>query len=273
MKYKLPYIVATVILFVVAMLAIYGQTTPERDRLSFSIMLPKESVLPLDPFGLQFTFANQITEKVNLGGTIHLSWIRLEIQKPSGETYVVKQLNPNSSHGAYTNKPMTFEPGQTFVFSEKLEYGLKDYFGEIGEYRMRAIYQCDDESYETDWVTLNVEQPVGDDLTAYEKLKSIKQSDFGRLMPGVVSNTKRVSFIDQFPNSRYADYYRYKVGEELVNEDQDKALEYFASVADKTDFAFAKDAKIQADKIRFKIEQEKKREEYRKERAKRRAGN
>jgi len=267
MKHKLPYIVAIAILVGIAMLAVYSQSTSERPQLSFEMKPLRQSILPLEPIGLEFSIANLTSEKLKLHGVESLEWIKLEVRRPSGETFVPKQLS-NLVRRKFASEK-TYEPGQTKTWVEKLEFKLNNYFGEVGEYQLRAKYQSRDHLLTTAWVTLVVEQPEGEDLLAYEKLQTIPAMRDGVLTPGFDMSANRVAFIEQFPNTRYADYYRYKMAESLSDTDFGKAVEYYEAVISKPDFVFVEDAKRKFQELR----QKKEIEEVRREREKRRTTN
>jgi hypothetical protein len=266
MKNRLLYIVVTAILSGIAMLAVYGQNASERNQISFSIRPFHQRVLPLETIRLEFTFANQTNEKLKLRSLTSLNSIKLEIRKPSGETVVPKQLSYMNDRRFASEKIL--EPGQTHLWRDSLELKLGDYFGEVGEYALRANYQSYGQLLTTDWVTLTVEQPVGEDLAAYEKLKTLPGMRDGTIVMGVNSKAARAAFIEQFPNSRYADYYRYKTAEGLFSTDRDKAIEYFEAVASKPDFVFVEDAKQKLDQLRVEKEHANRLEEHRKAKAK-----
>lgn len=268
MRNKLPYIVVSAIVFAVAMLAVYAQDgSGDRKQLSFSVRPLQERVLPLETIGLRFTLANQTSEKLKVRGAQTIEALTLEIKKPNGETVPAGQLSRFIGHVVPNEK--TLEPGRTSVWDEKLSYRLNDIFGEVGEYQLRATFQNgDDQVLTSDWVSLIVALPEGDDLLAYEKIKSIPQFRDGKYTMGFDPEANQRAFIEQFPNSKYADHFRYKLAVDLSNTDPTKALEYFEAVAEKPEFVFAEDAKAKVKELREQKEKARDLEERRKAKAK-----
>lgn len=267
MRNKLPYIVTAAVLLGIAMLAFYGQETvqgsDERGQLSFQVQALNKKVLPLETIALRFTVSNRSEGTLKFHGTESLEGIRLEIQRPSGEATFAEQLSPFVRTIASSERVL--EPGHSSSWDEKLEYKLNDYFGEVGSYRIRATFDNrDGETLTSDWETLIVEKPTGQDLAAYKKLKSIPQFRDGKFSVGFDRESNQIAFIEQFPNSRYADYYRLKVAEGLENNDRDRALELYESVAEKSDFIFAEIARGKVKEIREEKEKDEKRKAMKK---------
>ena len=235
------------------MLAVYAQdVSGDRKQLSFSVRPLQERVLPRETIALRFTLANQTNENLKVRGAQAIENLALEIKKPNGETVPAGQLSGMIGHLVPNEKSL--EPGRLSVWDEKLSFRLNDLFGEVGEYQLRATFQNgDNQVLISDWVSLVVVQPQGADLSAYEKMMSIPQFRHGKYTVGFDVRSNQTEFIEQFPNSRYADYYRYKVAEGLSNDHPQKAVEYFEAVVSKPDFVFATEAAAKLKALRDKM--------------------
>lgn len=206
MKRKLINIAATSTLLGIAIFGVYTQSEEEtvQKHLSFSMTSIKQSVLLLEPIALQFVISNQTDKSLNLKGGVNLNSLKLTVRKPNGETVVPQQLSYLSGQRGNARLSKTFKANETLNWTETLEFRLKDYFGEIGEYELQASYQNGDQTLTTEWVTLYVEHPQGQDLFAFERLKATDGPLDGVFTLGTIRN--RLAFVEAFPNSRYADY-------------------------------------------------------------------
>jgi hypothetical protein len=248
----IPYPVIVAVLLGIAINA----QTPEPHApgsLGFTMTPAKPSVLPLEPVLLKFGLANPSDRSQTLKGDITLWTVKLSIRKPGGKVIVARQLTAISGPPLWTQQhEKTIEAGGNRSWNETLEFNLREYIGEVGEYGLKATYDNGPSTLSTEWVALVVEQPVGEDLPAYERLKTLNGPFDGVFTLGTVKN--RLAFVREFPNSRYADYSRYSAALDLSDEDVDGAKQLFSEVATKPDFVFAQDAKKKLNELNQKKE-------------------
>lgn len=243
MKIKLPYVIVAAVLQGIVVFGANAQNPmPEAYRaLSFTMTPVRRNVLLLEPVALQFGITNPSDREQNLKGDISLWTLKLYITKPNGEVITPLQLTAIPGGPSWMQQHISkVEPGAKRTWVETLEVRLDEYFGEVGEYQLRATYDNGKSLLTTEWTTLVVEQPQGEDLSAYERLRTLPFSE------GVYTFSTRErqnAFIGQFPTSRYSDYVRYFAAQAYVGKNDEKAMEYFRAVEGKSDFVFATDAK------------------------------
>lgn len=221
--------------------------------LTLTMTPARKKVLPLEPVLFKFGLANSSGRPQLLRGDISLWTIKLSIRKPSGKVVVPSQLTSLSGPPSWSQqheKPI--EAGGNRSWNETLEFNLSEYFGEVGEYGLKATYDNGRSTLSTEWVALIVVKPEGEDLAAYERLKTLSGRFDGVFTLGTVKN--RLAFAREFPNSRYADYSLYSAALDLSDENIEWAKQLLSEVATKPDFVFAHDAKMKLNELSHKKE-------------------
>jgi hypothetical protein len=182
--------------------SVYGQNK-SFDELAFNIAALKPRVLPLEPISFTLTLANNTSAPVTVETALSFKWggVRLEIRKPNGKVIVPTQ---NSYlMGRTIILPRDIHPGEKLESAEVFGFKIQNYFGQVGEYQVRAtLNNKDGKAVRSGWVTINVEEPTSSDKIAYDDLKKKLDKHRDNFAPFVTWDSDELEeFVLQHPGT------------------------------------------------------------------------
>lgn len=230
------------------------QVRPFTD-LTYEITAPSQSVLPLQPIPIIIKQKNMTNEQVlgYKGIGFNNMPIYLHIQKSGGnQKSVMGQFSQLSKFVSYTN--VEIPPNSVSEAKEWIMLGLNQYFSEPGTYEIKAVILNDDrtQSVESNTVSIEIQQPIGNDRTAYNLIKNSSFQEY--LFSGdnfdKIKNTLE-TIIVKFPNSSYVRNASFVLGERhFVRKQYARALTYLLKLEYDDEFIFREKVKDYLAEIR-----------------------
>lgn len=241
------------------------------EELTLEIATSAREVLPIEPMPITITLSND-TERPIRG--------HKQIDPGTGflKIYVARANKPFEQFHSSDRPTLTgirgsdlLKPGFRISFSGYLFYAHpanldKEKWGQYffespGIYRIKAMFEDMDETrIESNVLTVEVKQPTGEDAAAYEFVKNLHNSQekdvycgdflltrFGRAITPKAQKVldKKGEFISRFPNSRYARYVYYSLGNNYrlgVGKGVKRGVRLLERAASYEDFFLAKEA-------------------------------
>lgn len=139
-----------------------------------------------------------------------------------------KPLKPG--YNRQVNGFLYFARRAVYPGSDPKDFVKQHLLGEPGVYRIKTVLtdRLSKKTIESNILTIKVTQPVGQDALAYEFLKSQRSPYFLLRTFGSGSSkqqqkviTEQENFLSQFPDSRYARYVKYSLGNTYTNKGND----------------------------------------------------
>jgi len=252
MKKNLLLLLITTILGI----GVYGQNK-SFDELTFNLDTLKPQVLPLEPIPFRLTLANNTDAPITVETALSFQWggLRLEIKKPNGKVVVPTQNSFLT--GRMIIIPKDISPAEKLESTEVFEFKIQDYFGQVGEYQIRArLSNKDGKTVRSGWVSINIEEPTSSDKIAYDYLKKRLDKHTNNSAPFIAWDTDELEgFVLQHPGTTYANYARYSLGERYFERDKEKAEAQFRQIRDST-FFYAKEVAEKLKKLESQLQNE-----------------
>jgi len=251
---------------------IIAQETGNFEELSLEITTTVQKVLPMEPMPITITLSNDTKTPITAYNDINPGVGCLKIyvakaDKPFEQFYSSDWPSITGIRGENVLKPgfRTSVSGYLFyAHPANLDKGQQGQylFESPGVYRIKTTFKdMEDESkIESNVLTIEAKQPTGDDAAAYEFLKNLKEkqdkdvyygnfllTSFGRSITAKAQKVldKKEEFISRFPNSRYAQYVYYSLGDNYrlgVGKGVKRGIELLEKAASYEDFFLAEDS-------------------------------
>lgn len=209
----------------ISFVVVSGQQTANQElefsSLSLSISTTRSSFLLNEPIPITLELSNRTGKPILGHGTLRFSsnFVQIYLRTPDGTERQVKPLSPNRIFSV--GKDSLIPPGTHVKHTELLGLDLDKHFPLAGNYQIKAVLKSRDgrQFISTDWTTLEISEPEGENLRALEYLR--KKTDISRVFSAPETHDSYVvyeDFVNSFPNSQYtlficrnlAEYYRFK---------------------------------------------------------------
>jgi hypothetical protein len=220
------------------------------NELTFGLTALKPQVLPLEPIPFELTLTNNTDEAVTVETTLSFSGgsVSLEIKSPNGKNVAPSQAS--YLNGRVLIFPKVLSSGEKMESTQVFGFRIQDYFGGVGDYRVRAtLNNKDGKKVRSDWVNLTITEPVGMEKGAYEYLSKKLKKHPNNYMPYVTWMPDELEeFVLKHPGTTYANYARYSLGEYYYEQDKEKAEEQFRQIQD-SNFIYAQEVSEKLKKL------------------------
>ncbi len=215
-------------------------------ELSLQINSSASNFVPLEPIPVTFTLQNKTNLSIwgHAAFDFNLRYLEILVQKPDGSVQKIDALS--SLIGRTLVKNGLLPPGAKIVKTEVLDNQLERYFGEPGQYKIKAVFNSLEHSQKIDsiWLSFTISEPTGENLAAYTLLKEQKNLSTVFFDIGIVDSEKEVQFLERlivmYPESSYSDYARYVLsGHYLATNQNEKAEEMLNELGKKKNFVYS----------------------------------
>lgn len=228
------------------------------DALTLNLTALKSQVLPLEPIPFGLALENKTDAPITMETSLSFAGgaVSFEVKKPDGKVIVPTQ-NTFAS-GRTIIFPKDILPGEKMESTQSFEFKIQDYFGAVGEYKVRAtLSNKDGKAVRSKWVNISVDEPTLTDKTAYEYLKKKLDKHAQNFLPFTAWNSEELEeFALQNPGTTYANYARYTLGRRYFDYEKERAEQQFRQIQD-PNFIYAREV---SEKLK-KLEQEKNRDQ------------
>jgi len=251
---------------------IIAQETVNFEELSLEITTSVRQVLPMEPMPITITLSNNTDTSITGYSDINPGVGCLKIyvakaDKPFEQFHSSDWLSITGIRGENVLKPgfRTSVSGYLFyAHPANLDKGQKGQylFESPGVYHIKTTFEDLDgeKKIESNILTIEAKELTGEDAAAYEFLKNLKEKQdkdvyygnflltgFGRSITAKAQKVldKKEEFISRFPNSRYAQYVYYSLGDNYrlgVGKGVKRGIELLEKAASYEDFFLAKDS-------------------------------
>ncbi|MGI9108237.1 MAG: tetratricopeptide repeat protein [Pyrinomonadaceae bacterium] len=218
--------------------------TPEMGsftELTLELSSTKNRFVRLEPIPVTFTLSNQTEKEIRGHASLSLSslYLDLYIQHNSGEMQKIDGLTKESRYFGVTSS--NIRQGERFRRRHLLSLNLDNLFPETGVYRLQVVFQDDSlkEMIKSNIIDINIVEPTGVDLEAFNYLSQVDTSDF---FEGVTNSSpeKAVEFVARFGDSSYGPYAIYQLGQfHFLKGDYPEAMRLLGKLAGQSDFVFS----------------------------------
>jgi len=231
----------TFIAVLLLVFVVYSQTkesdqSDQSSQLTLTMTPLKSRVLLLEPIPVKLRIENKTGTTLPLNKPLVLQRIKLSIEKPNGEVITPEQTTYFNARIGGGTGPLP--SGAKIEKKDILEFNLLKWFDKPGQYLVKAQLQNGDSTLSSDWMTITVEEPTGDDFEAFQYLRSnVKE-------PSVIlasSTSVREQFVEKFPETPYADYFRYALAQWYDGKDNTKATALYTRLKFNSGFIYAEE--------------------------------
>ncbi len=214
-------------------------------ELSLQINSSASNFVPLEPIPVTFTLENNTSTSIwgHAAFELYLRYLEILVQKPDGSVQKIDALSLLNGRTFVENGLLP--PGVKIVKTEVLDYQLERYFGEPGQYKIKAVFNSREHNQKIDsnWLSFTISEPTGENLAAYTLLKEQKNLTTVFWGIGVVNSEKEVQVLERligiYPESSYSDYARYVLSSYyLATKQNDQAKEMLNELGKKKNFVY-----------------------------------
>jgi len=218
--------------------------TPEMGsftELTLELSSAKKRFVRLEPIPVTFSLSNQTEKEIHGHASLSLNskYLDLYIQYNDGEMQQIEVPAKTLRYFGVTSR--NIKQGERFRQRQLLSLGLDKLFPETGVYRLQVVFRDDNlkEMVKSNIIEINIVEPKGVDLEAFNYLSQIDAPDF---FEGVTNTTpeKVIEFVDRFGDSSYAPYAIYQLGQfHFLRGDYPEAARLLGKLAGQSDFVFS----------------------------------
>ena len=248
------------------------QQTGSFQELTLKITTTVKEVLPMEPMPITITLSNDtdtpITGHIQIDpGCGILKIYVAKADKPFEQFHSSDRPAITGIRGEDVLKPgfhTSFSGYLFYAHPSKLDKGQRGQylFESPGVYHIKATFEDLDgeKKIESDVLTIKTTQPTGEDAATYEFLKNLKENQdkdvyYGNFLLTWVDRSitakaqkildKKEEFISRFPNSRYARYVYYSLGDNYrlgAGKEVKRGIDLLEKAASYEDFFLAEDS-------------------------------
>lgn len=245
------------ILLLLVLVAVFGLTTYGQNRsfneLSFNLSVLKSEVVPLEPISLKLTLENRTDKPITVDTSLLFSVhsVTLEIKQPGGK--IIKPSQLSSLNSRVFVQPKDIPSGDKMESSQLFGFHLNEYMGQVGEYKIRASFRNkEDKMVRSNWVSVTVAEPAMTDASAYQYITEKTKTGGSDFQLGAFyewSPEEMEAFLMRFPETTYAIYVQYSLGECYFEKEKARAAEHFRALINAPNFIFANEVNEKLKKL------------------------